>query len=83
MNSKIEDSIAQNLVQGFCGKSKLVISKNFQAFGFTRQTIKEKINSLRKQKIIKNITININPHIRPDYLKYILLEIKTNPTEPK
>ena len=83
MNLKNKDSIPQLFVKRFYGTSKFVISRNFQSFGFTRQTIKQKINDLRKEKIIKNITININPHISPEKLKFILLEIKTNPTEPK
>ncbi len=83
MKSQEEHLIAQQYIKKFNGSTKFVLSKNFQAFGLTRQTIKQKINDLKKRKIIGNITININPHIRPNFLKFVIIEIKTNPAEPK
>ncbi|MFW9820659.1 MAG: hypothetical protein ACFFE5_13700, partial [Candidatus Thorarchaeota archaeon] len=47
-----------------------------------RQTYQNKLDNLRDQKIIKNFTININPNILPNNLKYVMIEIKTNPKEP-
>jgi DNA-binding Lrp family transcriptional regulator len=67
----------------FSGSSKFYITKNIQTLGLTRQTIQNKIKLLRKQEIIQNITINIHPNIKPNNLKYIILEIKTNPREPQ
>ncbi len=83
MKIQEEHLIAQQYIKKFNGRTKFVLSKNFQAFGLTRQTIKQKINDLRERKIIGNITININPHIRPNFLKFIIIEIKTNPAEPQ
>jgi len=71
------------LIKMFSGRSKFFITKNIQALGLTRQTIQNKIRLLRKQEIIENITINIHPYIQPNNLKYIILEIKTNPREPQ
>lgn len=76
-------AIALRLIRMFSGRSKFYISKNIQALGLTRQTIHNKIELLRKQEIIENITINIHPYIQPDNLKYVILEIKTNPREPQ
>ena len=70
-------------IKNLTGKTKFVISKNSRSLGLSRQTYQNKLDILRSQKIITNFTININPNIRPNNLKYVLLEIKTNPNEPK
>ncbi|MHA1273304.1 MAG: Lrp/AsnC family transcriptional regulator [Promethearchaeota archaeon] len=44
--------------------------------------LRYKINRLRELKIINNFTINIFPN-EPINLRYVLLEIKTNPQEPE
>jgi len=62
-------------------KSKPNISKISKELGITRQTFQNKFEMLKDKGIIKNFTININPNIRPN-LKYVILEIKTNPKEP-
>ena len=74
---------AQRFIKRFSGKSKFYISKNFQALGLTRQTIQNKIENLREKKVIHNITINIHPYSKPNNLKFVFLEVKTNPTEPQ
>ncbi len=82
MNSN-EKATALRLIKMFSGRSKFFITKNIQALGLTRQTIQNKIRVLRKQEIIEYITINIHPYIQPHNLKYVILEIKTNPREPQ
>ncbi len=62
-------------------KSKPNISKISKELGITRQTFQNKFEMLKDKGTIKNFTININPNIRPN-LKYVILEIKTNPKEP-
>ena len=70
------------LIKSFNSKSKFVITKLTQVLGYTRQTIKKLFDDLKIEKIISNFTININPNLLPINLKYVLLEIKTNPNEP-
>ena len=74
---------AQSFIKNLTGKTKFVISKSSRALGLSRQTYQNKLDNLRSQKIITNFTININPNIRPNNLKFIMIEIKTNPKEPK
>ncbi|MFW9987040.1 MAG: Lrp/AsnC ligand binding domain-containing protein [Candidatus Odinarchaeota archaeon] len=83
MNNIIDQVEAQKFIKNLSGKTKFIISKNSRALGVSRQTYQNKLDSLRVQKIIKNFTININPNIRPNALKYVMMEIKTNPKEPK
>ena len=73
---------AQRIIKNLSGKTKFIVSKNSRVLGLSRQTYQNKLDSLRDQKIIINFTININPNIRPNNLKYVMLEIKTNPKEP-
>ncbi len=82
--SNIKDRLeAQQFIKNLTGNSKFIISKNSRALGVSRQTYQNKLDSLRDQKIITNFTININPNIRPNNLKFVMLEIKTNPKEPQ
>jgi DNA-binding Lrp family transcriptional regulator len=74
---------AQRFIKNINGKTKFSISKNSRALGLSRQTYQNKLDGLRDQKIITNFSININPDIRPNNLKYVMLEIKTNPKEPE
>ncbi len=74
---------AQRFIKNLSGKTKFIVSKNSRAIGLSRQTYQNKLDSLRDQKIITNFTININPDIQPNNLKYVMLEIKTNPKEPE
>ncbi|TKJ20296.1 MAG: hypothetical protein CEE43_13205 [Promethearchaeota archaeon Loki_b32] len=73
----------QRFIKNLSGKTKFIVSKNSRAIGLSRQTYQNKLDGLRDQKIITNFTININPNIRPNNLKYVMLEIKTNPKEPE
>ena len=82
--SNINDQVeSQRFIKNLSGKSKFIISKNSRAIGLSRQTYQNKLDNLRDQKIITNFTININPNISPNNLKYVMLEIKTNPKEPE
>jgi DNA-binding Lrp family transcriptional regulator len=65
------------------GKTKFSLSNVSHEIGFSRQTFQNKLDNLRDRKIITNFTININPNIHPINLKYVILEIKTNPKEPE
>lgn len=71
------------LIKQLNSRTKFNISKTSQFLELSRQTIQNKLNNLRNRQIIKNFTININPNIQPNNLKFVMLEIKTNPKEPK
>jgi len=73
----------RNLVKSFNSESKYTITKLTQILGLSRQTIKKRFDDLKIEKIISNFTININPKLLPINLKYVLVEIKTNPNEPE
>ncbi|MFX1379066.1 MAG: Lrp/AsnC ligand binding domain-containing protein [Promethearchaeota archaeon] len=82
--SRINDEYeVQQFIKNLSGKTKFIISKNSGAIGLSRQTYQNKLDGLRDQKIITNFTININPNIQPNNLKFVMLEIKTNPKEPE
>lgn len=83
MTEAMDEFRTLNLLKSFNNKSKYVITKLTQVLGYTRQTIKKQFDDLKTEKIINNFTININPNILPINLKYVLLEIKTNPKEPE
>ncbi|MFX0023622.1 MAG: Lrp/AsnC ligand binding domain-containing protein [Candidatus Hermodarchaeota archaeon] len=82
MNNKKDELKAQCFIKNLSGKTKFIISRNAREIGLSRQTYQNKLDILRDQKIIKNFTININPNILPNNLKYVMIEIKTNPKEP-
>ncbi|MFX0037716.1 MAG: Lrp/AsnC ligand binding domain-containing protein [Promethearchaeota archaeon] len=82
MNNVTEQLKARRFIKNLNGKTKFIISKNSREIGLSRQTYQNKLDSLRDQKIISNFTININPNIQPNNLKYVMIEIKTNPKEP-
>lgn len=63
-------------------KSKPNISKISKELNITRKTFENNFKKLLKGEIVENFTININPNIEPN-LKYVILEIKTNPKEPE
>jgi len=73
---------ARNLLKVLNSKSKFNIQNSLQTLGITRQSFQNRFNHLKDRKLIKNFTININPNLNPFNLKYVILEIKTNPTEP-
>jgi len=83
MSKEKDEFKNRNLIKSFNSESKYVISKLTQILGYTRQTLKKRFDDLVIEKIISNFTININPNILPINLKYVLLEIKTNPNEPE
>ena len=82
MNSDIDWEESYRFIRNLNGQTKFSVSKNSRKIGLSRQTYQNKLDVLRKRKIITNFTININPDIRPNNLKYVILEIKTNPKEP-
>jgi DNA-binding Lrp family transcriptional regulator len=67
-----------DLLKMLNSRTKPNISKISGALNVSRKTIQNYFNKLKHNNIIKNFTINIHPN----NLKYILLEIKTNPQEP-
>jgi DNA-binding Lrp family transcriptional regulator len=69
------------LIKKLYSKTKPNISKISRELNITRVTFQNRFEHLAQEGIIKNFTININPNISPN-LKYIILEIKTNPKEP-
>lgn len=69
------------LIQKLYSKTKPNITKISRELKITRVTFRNRFKQLVREHIIKNFTININPNISPN-LKYIILEIKTNPKEP-
>ena len=82
--SYINDQVeSQRYIKNLSGKTKFIVSRNSRAIGLSRQTYQNKLDGMRDQKIITNFTININPNIHPINLKYVMLEIKTNPKEPE
>ena len=83
MNEEKGLYLNRKFIKSFNSKSKYIITKLTQVLGYTRQTIKKRFDDLKIEKIISNFTININPNILPINLKYVLLEIKTNPKEPR
>jgi DNA-binding Lrp family transcriptional regulator len=70
------------IIKSLNTKTKFSIKKNVQSLGITRQSFYNKFKDLKEQKIINNYTINIHPQLSPINRKYVMLEIKTNPTEP-
>ncbi len=62
-------------------KSKFKIQKISKELGYTRQTFQKYLKQLKEDNVISNTTININPDVRPN-LKFVLIEIKSNPKEP-
>ena len=72
-----------SIIKNMNSKSKFSVSINSRKLGISRQTYQNKLDTLREEKIITNFTININPDINPNNLKYVMLEIKTNPKEPE
>ena len=69
------------IIQKLYSKTKPNITKISRELKITRVTFQNRFEQLAREHIIKNFTININPNISPN-LKYIILEIKTNPKEP-
>ena len=72
----------RNIVKSLNTKTKFSIKKNIQSLGLTRQSFYNKFKEMKEQKIINNFSINIHPRLSPINRKYVMMEIKTNPTEP-
>ncbi|MFX1410521.1 MAG: Lrp/AsnC ligand binding domain-containing protein [Promethearchaeota archaeon] len=73
---------ARSLIKLLNSKSKFNIKEITKNLGYSRQSFQNKINVLIEKKIIKKFTINIHPNIQPKNMRYVILEIKTNPKEP-
>ncbi len=82
MKSIKSQNLSYNIVKGLNSKSKPKISKISDNLLITRKTFQKYFDKLKAQKIISNFTINVNPNIHPN-LKYVIIEIKTNPKEPE
>jgi len=75
------DISLQEILKKLNNCSKFNFTEIARDLGITRLTLNNRIKNLRKQKIISNYTIDVNPNIRPN-LKYVFMEVKTNPKEP-
>ena len=71
----------QKIINKLNLKSKFKIQKISKELGYTRQTFQKYLKQLKEDNVISNTTININPDIRPN-LRFVLIEIKSNPKEP-
>ena len=71
----------QKIINKLNFKSKFNIKRISKELGYTRQTFQKYLNKLKEDNVINKITININPNIRSN-LKFVLIEIKSNPKEP-
>ena len=78
-----EQKKVQRFIKALNTQKKIVITKQIEMLNYTRQTFYKKFENLIEQKVISNFTINIDPNIRPNNLKYVMIEIKTNPKEPE
>lgn len=83
MPSRKEHEKIQNFLKILNSSKKIVVTKQIERLDYSRQTFYKKFENLLDQKIIHNFTINANPNIFPVNLKYVLIEIKTNPKEPQ
>lgn len=83
MINEKEQKKAQRFIKALNTQKKIVITKQIEILNYTRQTFYKKFENLIDQKVISNFTINIDPNIRPNNLKYVMIEIKTNPKEPE
>ncbi len=71
-----------DLIKKLNSRSKPYITEIIDDLNISRQTFKNKFTKLEEKEIINNFSINIHPTIQPN-LKYVILEIKTNPKEPE
>ncbi len=69
------------IIKKLKNNSKIKFSRVAEDLDITRVTLQNRMINLREKKIISDFTITINPNIRPN-LKYVFMEIKTNPKEP-
>jgi len=69
------------IIKNLKSHSKIKFSQVSEDLDVTRVTLQNRITNLREKQIISDFTITINPNIRPN-LKYVFMEIKTNPQEP-
>jgi len=69
------------IIKKLSNDSKIKFSKVAEELDITRVTLQNRMMNLRERQIISNFTITINPNISPN-LKYVFMEIKTNPQEP-
>lgn len=82
MKSIAEEDVSFKLIKELNNPSKPNFSKIENKLDISRKTLLNTFQELREKKTINNYTININPNIRPS-LRYVFLEIKTNPQEPE
>ena len=81
MNINNNQKDALNILKHLNSKIKPNFKEISNELNITRQTFLNKLDIMKQEKIINDYTINLNPNIRPN-LKYVILEIKTNPKEP-
>ncbi|MFX1237941.1 MAG: hypothetical protein ACFFAS_10475 [Promethearchaeota archaeon] len=71
-----------NVIKKLNFKKKKTSSNISRELGVSSQTLKKHLKEMKNNNIVNHFTINIHPRIEPN-LRYVLLEIKTNPNEPK
>lgn len=75
-------NLEHKLIKDLNLSSKPNFSIIAKTLGISRKTFLSLFKEIRNKKLINNFSININPNIQPN-LKYVFLEIKTNPKEPQ
>jgi DNA-binding Lrp family transcriptional regulator len=71
------------IIKNLESSEKIQFSRVAERLGMTRQAFHYRFNELKASGIIKNFTINVHPYLNPSAMKYIIVEIKTNPKEPE
>ncbi|MHA1194975.1 MAG: Lrp/AsnC family transcriptional regulator [Promethearchaeota archaeon] len=73
----------QAIVKGLNKRSKIKFIDVAKSLNVSRHTFHKKLKSLIQENIINKFTINIHPYIQPFNLRFMIVEIKTNPKEPR
>ena len=82
MNTSKAQELESLIIKKLNSASKPKFSRIAESLNITRKTFHKHFEKLKGKKMISSFTININPNIRPN-LKYVIIEVKTNPKEPK
>ncbi len=80
LNAKLN---VQEIIKKLTQSSKPNFTKISKELNISRKTFFNYFDRLKEEEIINNFTINVNPNVLNPNLKYVIMEIKTNPKEPK
>ncbi|MBD3212277.1 MAG: HTH domain-containing protein [Candidatus Lokiarchaeota archaeon] len=78
----MDKKIAYQIVKQLISKTKPSFTEISESLEISRPTLQNYLEDLKREKVINNFSININPNIQPN-LKHVIMEIKTNPKEPE